>query len=90
MAALCGLALELDRQQTDQTLYLIFQPAEEIGAGAVRCKELIREKQIGEIYAFHNLSGYPENSLVYRRGLTQPASEGLTICFQGKALSVLR
>ena len=84
MAALCGLALELDRRAADRAVYLIFQPAEEIGRGAARCAELIGEAGISEIYAFHNLSGYPEGSLVYRRGLTQPASEGLTIRLRGR------
>lgn len=84
MAALCGMALELDKIHVDRTVYLIFQPAEEIGQGAVRCADLIREKGITEIYAFHNLSGYPENSIVYRKELTQPASEGLTIRLYGK------
>lgn len=83
-AILCGLALELDSRNTDRDVYLIFQPGEEIGAGAKRCAELIREKGITEIYAMHNLGGYPEGSLVYRRGLTQPASEGLRICLTGK------
>ena len=84
MAALCGLALELEKVKLNRTVYLIFQPAEETGRGAVRCAELIREKGITEIYAFHNLSGYPENSIVYRKQLTQPASEGLKVCMQGK------
>ena len=84
MAALCGLALELDKKMVDRTVYLIFQPAEEIGKGAVRCADLITEKGIAEIYAFHNLSGYPENSIVYRKQLTQPASEGLIIRMYGK------
>lgn len=84
MAALCGLALELDRIDVVRTVYLIFQPSEEIGQGAVRCTDLIREKGISEIFAFHNLSGYPENSIVYRKGLTQPASEGLAIYMHGK------
>ena len=83
-AILCGLALELDNRETNRDVYLIFQPGEEIGAGAKRCAELIREKGITEIYAMHNLGGYPEGSLVYRRGLTQPASEGLRICLTGK------
>lgn len=84
MAALCGLALELDKMRTDRTVYLIFQPAEEIGLGASRCADLILEKGISEIYAFHNLSGHPENSIIYRNDLTQPASEGLTIRMCGK------
>lgn len=83
-AVLCGLALELDSRETDRDVYLIFQPGEEIGAGAKRCAELIREKGIAEIYAMHNLGGYPEGSLVYHRGLTQPSSEGLRIRLTGK------
>ena len=83
-AALCGLALELDAMETDQTIYLIFQPGEETGQGAKVCKDLILKKHVSRIFAFHNLSGYPENSLVYRRGLTQPASEGIKMIFSGK------
>ena len=83
-AALCGLALALDQMETTRDVYLIFQPGEEIGAGALVCRDLITEKGISEIYAFHNLGGYPEGSLVYREGLTQPASEGLRICLTGK------
>ena len=83
-AALCGLALELDQIETARSVYLIFQPGEETGQGAKICRSLIREKGIAEIYAIHNLSGYPENSFVYRRGLTQPASEGLQIRLSGK------
>ena len=83
-AALCALALKLDAADIRKTVYLIFQPAEEIGGGGKHCAKLIREKQISEVYAFHNLSGWPEGEIVYRRGLTQPASEGLTILFHGK------
>ena len=95
-AALCGLALELDGKEndaleldrkekdTDSDIYLIFQPGEETGSGAVICRELIRQEGIAQIYAFHNLGGYPEGSIIYRTGLTQPASEGLRICFEGK------
>ena len=77
-------SLELEKLKLNRTVYLVFQPAEEIGRGAVICANLIREKGITEIYAFHNLSGYPENSIVYRKQLTQPASEGLKVCMQGK------
>lgn len=83
-AALCALALKLDAADIRKTVYLIFQPAEEIGDGGKRCAELIREKNISEVYAFHNLSGWPEGEIIYRNGLTQPASEGLTILFHGK------
>jgi len=36
------------------------------------------------VYALHNLEGYPEGSVVVREGLTQPASEGLILHFDGK------
>ncbi len=65
-------------------VYLIFQPGEETGAGGEICAQLLPEQNISEIYAFHNLSGYPEGAVVYREGLTQPASEGIRITFAGK------
>ncbi|MDO5131941.1 MAG: M20 family metallopeptidase [Eubacteriales bacterium] len=83
-AVLCGLALELDAMETEKTVYLIFQPGEETGQGARICRGLLREEGISGIYAFHNLGGFPENSLIFREGLTQPASEGLRIRFLGK------
>ena len=83
-AVMCGLAMELSKRDPEQTVYLIFQPAEEIGAGGKVCAEQVRELGIREIYAFHNLGGYPEGTLIYRKGLTQPASEGLSIRFCGK------
>lgn len=84
MAALCGFALELEKIEVSRTVYLLFQPSEEIGTGARKCKDLILEKSISAIYALHNISGYPERGIVYRRGLTQPASEGLTLHFTGR------
>lgn len=83
-AALCGLALELEGREIDRTVYFIFQKGEEVGGGGAACSELLREEGIKEVYAFHNRDGFPEGAVVYRRGLTQPASEGLDIRFTGK------
>ncbi|MBQ4249333.1 MAG: amidohydrolase [Clostridia bacterium] len=83
-AALCAFALALDGMEVARSVYLIFQPAEETGLGAAVCAPLLREKSITEVYAFHNLGGYEEGEIIYRRGLTQPASEGLTLRFSGK------
>ena len=84
-AALCGLAMELNEaDDLGFDIYLIFQHAEEVGKGAQECVQLIEEKKISEIFAFHNLGGFPQGSIVVRRGLTQPASKGLTIHFEGK------
>jgi len=85
MAALCGLAMELEQVCLSKTIYLFFQPAEETGQGALLCKSLLQQKGIAQIYAFHNLSGYPEGLLVYHPDVTQPASEGLIISLTGKA-----
>ena len=60
-SVLCGLGLYLDsrKEPLERDVYLIFQPAEEIGKGAELCKDLIKEKQIREIYGFHNIPGKP-------------------------------
>lgn len=83
-AVLCGLALELSQKETDNTIFLIFQPGEETGQGARICKDLIRKESISEIFSFHNLPGYPQGTILYREGLTQPASEGIRIIFTGR------
>ncbi len=83
-AALCGLALELDKLELKRSVYLIFQHAEEIGQGARECSKLLRERSISSIYAFHNWSGWPEKSIIIRDGLCQCSSAGLTIKFTGR------
>lgn len=83
-AALAGFALETDKNGSDNNIYFIFQHAEETGQGALECVNLIDEAHISSIYAIHNMSGYPEGSIIYRNGLTQCASKGLTIIFNGK------
>lgn len=84
-AALTALSLLLEQDEAIQRpVYLIFQSAEETGKGGRPCADFIREAGLGEVYAFHNLSGYPENAVMVRDGLTQCASKGLTIRFTGK------
>lgn len=83
-AGLYSLALKLDKDGSDKNVYLIFQHAEETGDGARECAELIEEKNIGEIYAFHNWSGFEEKSIILREGTIMCASEGLRIIMKGK------
>ncbi|MBQ4418203.1 MAG: amidohydrolase [Synergistaceae bacterium] len=83
-AVLCGLALELEKIKPHRSCYLIFQHAEEIGQGGEICSKILDERNITEIYAFHNLSGWPENSIITRKGVCQLASQGLTIKFLGR------
>lgn len=83
-AALAGFALEVDRHGCDNSVYFIFQHAEETGQGGEECAQLIDDEDIEMVFAVHNRSGYPKGSIVCREGLTQCASKGLTIYFEGK------
>lgn len=84
-AALAGLALEMDAHGADRNLCLVFQHAEEIGAGGEECAALIDEKHISRVYALHNRSGWPENAIIVKDGMTQCASEGIELRFVGRA-----
>ena len=66
-----------------QDVYLIFQPAEEIGKGAELCRSLIKEKHIGEIYGFHNIPGKPLGTVLVKDGTFACASTGLEIHMTG-------
>lgn len=83
-AALCGLALELEQNRPGRSIYLIFQHAEEIGRGGEECASLLKERDVREVYAFHNLSGWPEGTVIVRSGLCQCASKGLTVRMTGQ------
>ncbi len=84
-AALAALAVHLSKSADvlKRKVYLVFQPAEEIGMGGEACAGYLYEAGVSEVYAFHNLGGYPEKSIVIREGISQPASEGITIRFEG-------
>lgn len=83
-AVLAALARTVDRYGADCDVYFIFQHAEEIGGGGEECAQLIEEKHIDRVYAFHNWSGFPEKSIVVGSGAVHCASEGLTVSFTGK------
>ncbi len=83
---LCGTAVMLSRMAAlNRDVYFIFQPGEEIGAGAKLCRELIAEKNIGEIYGLHNIPGYPRNHVLTIDGTFACASTGLEIHMTGAA-----
>ncbi len=84
-SALAALALLLEKDKAiHRPVYLIFQSAEETGKGGKACADFVQASGLGEVYAFHNLSGYPENAVMVRDGLTQCASKGLTFRLVGK------
>ena len=84
-AALAGFALEVWQKQPSVNVCFLFQHAEETGQGGRECAEFLADAGCAAVYAVHNLSGYPENSIICRRGLAQCASRGLTLYFHGRA-----
>lgn len=83
-AILAGFAEYLTYIRPVKTIYLIFQPAEEIGKGALLCRKLLDKHQISEIYGFHNIPGYEKNSILLLNGTFACASTGLEIAVTGE------
>lgn len=82
-AALAGAALEIGDRGAGKNIYFIFQHGEEIGGGGAECAKLIPEKKISRIFAFHNMSGYPEGSIILKDGVAHCTSKGLTVRMKG-------
>lgn len=82
-AALAALALEVDRDGAGRDVFFLFQHAEETGAGAVACLGLLEAEQVEEIYAFHNMSGYPRGAVCVRPGTMHCASRGAIVTLTG-------
>lgn len=82
-ASLVGFALEIDQNGADKNIFLLFQHAEETGDGAVQCAAFIKENNIEEIFAYHNMSGMSLKSVSVIDGTAQCASKGMTIHMEG-------
>lgn len=82
-AALCGVGLMLEGRVLGRSVFLLFQPAEETGAGAEECLDLFRRERIGEIYGAHNLPGFPLGCVTTRPGTFACASRGVILTFTG-------
>ena len=82
-AALALLGLTLDKEGAARDTYLIFQSAEETGGGGAACAAFLKEEGIGEVYAFHNMPGYPLGAVALRPGTMNCASKGLSLHFTG-------
>ena len=82
-ASLCAVALQLEGAQLGRNVFLLFQPAEETGAGASPCCELFEKERVAEIYGAHNLPGFPEGAVFTRPGTFACASRGVTLRFLG-------
>ena len=82
-AGLCAVALLLEGKTVGRDVFLLFQPAEETGAGAFPCCELFEKERVAEIYGAHNLPGFPEGVVFTRPGTFACASGGVTLRFLG-------
>lgn len=83
-ASLAAFAMELDRIGSEKNVFLLFQHAEETGQGAMECVELLKEHNISEIYAFHNLPGVSLGAVAVPEGVAQFASTGMILQFTGE------
>ena len=82
-AALCAVALVLADQPVGRNVFLLFQPEEETGTGALPCCALFAQEEIAAVYGCHNLPGYPLGQVLTRPGTFACASQGLILRFTG-------
>lgn len=81
-----GLAKLLHRQEGWKgKVSLLFQPAEETGAGALAMLQDPRMQgmQVDAAYAFHNLPGYALGQIVVKSGAFTPAVQSIILKLQG-------
>lgn len=86
MAILLGLASLLHKYKPSRgRVLLLFQPAEETGAGA---REMLQDKRLlvlqpDYVFALHNLPGWPLHQVVVREQVFASASTGMVVELQG-------
>ncbi|MGY8526392.1 M20 aminoacylase family protein [Paracidovorax citrulli] len=89
-AILLGAARQLARtRHFDGTVHLIFQPAEEIGAGASGAQRMLADGLFDRfpcdaIFGLHNHPGVPTGTLMFRSGPMMAACDTVTITVHGK------
>ncbi len=83
-AAVAGLAACLSGQKLGKNALFLFQPAEETGAGAVRCLPLFDREKVDAVFGFHSIPGYPAGTVLLRNGTFACASQGLVIRLTGR------
>jgi len=82
-ATLAGLALEIDQKGTNKNVFFLFQHAEETGDGAKEAAVFIKENDIDEIFAYHNMNIGPFKSVNVKDGTVNCASKGMVIHMEG-------
>lgn len=82
-ASMVGFALEIDQEGADQNVFFLFQHAEETGDGGAEAAVFIKENNIHEIFAYHNMSEWPEKAVIVKDGTLMFASRGMVIHMEG-------
>lgn len=88
MAILIGLAGKLhENRDFAGSVYLLFQPAEEIGEGAALMVKDMKDLNLkfDYLFALHNNPNYELNQVVIHRGTYAAASVGMELSFTGEA-----
>lgn len=86
-AVAAGLALEIEANPIDnKNIFIVFQPSEEIGVGAKKIVQsnFLEENKIDEIYAFHNIPGFENGSIICKDNVFACTSKGVIIKLIGK------
>lgn len=82
-AALLGVAMRLEELKQKRGVLLIFQPAEETGAGAKEMVDLLDRFAVSEIYGCHNLPGFDFGKVYTSLDSFACASCGITFYISG-------
>lgn len=87
MVSMLGVGMLLAQRPATGRVILLFQPAEETGAGA---KAVVEDENWAEIrpdyaFAYHNVPGRPLGEIGLRPGPGNCASCGMQILFEGKS-----
>lgn len=74
------------KDQLQSSIDLVFQAAEETGEGAETWlkDEAMKEFAPNQVFAYHNLPGFPLHSIIVRNDVFTAASVGITIKLYGK------
>lgn len=82
-ATLMAFAMEVDQRGADNDVVFLWQPAEEVGNGAVQCLPVLDAEHVTRVYGYHNMAGFPYKSIAVREGVIQCASVGMIVKLTG-------